>query len=158
MSRAGICQLICVVLLVVFIGFSLSQEKEITKSATEIAQEITFVINTENLQSFDEARLTEQFGFNSDEFDSWAYYGSEDIMNVREILVIKLKEGADSQAVADIIDKRAEEKYNTFKDYDPTAASILDGRVIENKNGFIFYAADESAHAGLEAFLKSIDE
>lgn len=158
MSRAGICQVLCVVLLAVFIAFSLSQEKEITKSAAEIAEDVTSVINTENLQSFDELRLTEQFGFDTGELESWAYYGSEDIMNVREILVIKVKDGIDSRALAEIIDKRAEEKYNTFKDYDPTAAAILDGRVIENKNGVIFYAADESADEGLEAFLKSIDE
>ncbi len=159
MSRAGFSQLICVVLLVVFIGFSLSGEKEtVTKSATEIAEEITAVIDTENLINFDEAKLRDEFGFDGDSFDSWVFIGSEDIMDVREILVIKLSEGEDSKAVISAIEKRAQEKYNIYKDYDPLASSILEARVTEERGGVIFYSAHENAREGAEAFLKSTNE
>lgn len=155
MSRAGFSQLVCVILLVVFIAFSLSGEKEVTKSATEIAEEITAVIDTENLIYFDEVRLKDEFGFDGDSFESWVFIGSEDVMDVREILVIKLTEGTDSQAITSVIEERAEEKYNTYKDYDPLASSILEARVTQVSNGIIYYSAHENAREGAEVFLKS---
>lgn len=157
MSRAGFCQLVCVVLLAVFIFFSLSGEKEVTLSAGEIAESITSVMDTENLISFDEVRLEEEFGFKADSFDSFLYMGNEDIMDVREILIIKLKDGADEKAVISAIEKRAEEKYNTFRDYDAVAADILESRVTQSKNGFIFYCAHSDSRQGAQAFLKSTD-
>lgn len=159
MSRAGFSQLVCVILLAVFIGFSLAGDKEeITKSATEIAEEIKAVIDTENLINFDETRLKDEFGFEADSFDSWVFIGSEDIMDVREILVIKLNEGEDTEAVISVIEKRAEEKYNVYKDYDPLASSILEARVTEERGGVIFYSAHENAREGAEVFLKSTDD
>lgn len=158
MSRAGFCQLLCVIFLGVFIAFSLNQEKEIIKSAAEIAQEVTESVSAEGLEAFDEARLSEQFGFSEDDLDSFAYYGSQDIMNVREILVLKLNEGTDGKALTEVIEKRAEDKYNTFKDYDPAAAALLESRVVELKNGVVFFVVHEDAQTGLEAFAKSIDE
>lgn len=158
MSRAGFTQLICVILLAVFIGFSLSGEKEVTKSAAEIAEEITAVIDTENLIYFDDTRLKDEFGFDADSFESWVFIGSEDIMDVREILVIKLSEGADSEAVISVIEKRAEEKLGVYKDYDPLASSILEARVTEINNGVIYYSAHENAREGAEVFLKSTNE
>lgn len=158
MSRAGFCQLLCVILLGVFIAFSLNQEKEIIKSAPEIIQEVTESVSVEGLEEFDKARLSEQFGFSEEYIDSFAYYGSQDIMNVREILVLKLKEGTDGTALTEIIEKRAEDKYNTFKDYDAQAAALLESRVTENENGVIFFIVHENAQTGLEAFTKSIDE
>lgn len=158
MSRAGIVQLICVVLLAVFIGFSLSGDKEVTKSAEEIAEEITAVLDTENLIVFSETRLKDEFGFDAEDFESWAFIGSEDIMDVREILVLRLKKGADTKEYTSVIEKRAEEKYNVYKDYDPVASAVLKGRVTEESSGIIFYSAHENAREGAEVFLKSIKE
>ncbi len=159
MSRAGLTQLICVVLLVAFIAFSLSGEKDVTvKSAAEISEEITAVIDTENLISFDGIRLKDEFGFDGDSFESWVFIGSEDIMDVREILVIKPSEDADTEEIISAIEKRATEKYNTYKDYDPVASSILEARLIRESDGVIFYCAHEQAREGAEAFLKSVKE
>ena len=159
MSRAGFTQLICVILLVAFIAFSLSGGNDVTvKSATEIAEEITAVIDTENLISFDSMRLRDEFGFDGDSFESWVFIGSEDIMDVREILVIKPAKGADTEEIISVIEKRADEKYNTYKDYDPAASSILEARLTQLSNGVIFYSAHEDAREGAEAFLRSVRE
>ncbi len=155
MSREGFYQLVCVILLVVFIGFSLSEEKEVTKSATEIAEEIAAVIDTENLVFFDEGRFEEEFGLDADTIESWAFIGSEDVMDVREILVIKLREGTDGEEIISAVEKRAEEKYNVYKDYDPVASAVLQARVTETNNGVIFYSAHENAREGAEIFIKS---
>ncbi len=158
MSKAGIGQLICVVLLVVFIGVSFFAEGDTVKTAEEIAQAVTSQISTEGLQQFDAERLSAQFDIDAGEFEAFVYYGSEDIMDVREILIIKGSETSDLKSVADLISAKAEEKYNTYKDYDPAASSLLENRVIQNSKGAIIYIVHDDASAGLEAFLKSVGE
>ena len=53
---------------------------------------------------------------------------------------------------------KAEEKYNTYKDYDPVASALLEKRVIEADRGAIIYIVHDDAAAGLEAFLKCVEE
>ncbi len=158
MSKAGLGQLICIILLVAFIGVSFFGERDTVKTAEEIAAEVTAQVSTEDLTQFDEERLSSQFGLDSKDFDSFVYYGSEDVMDVREILIIKGGENADLESVTELIGNKAEEKYNTYKDYDPVASSLLEKRVIQISRGAIIYIVHDDAAAGLEAFLKCVEE
>lgn len=158
MSKSGLGQLICVILLVTFIGVSFFSDKSTTKTATEIAAEVTEKLSTDGLVSFDKERLASQLGLNADDFDSFSYYGSEDIMDVREILVIKGKEDTKLKEAADIIADKAEEKYNTYKDYDPIASALLEKRVIQISRGAIIYIVHDDAASGLESFLRCTEE
>ncbi len=158
MSKAGAGQLICVFLLVLFIGVSFFRKEDTVKTAEEIAEAVTAQLSTEGLQQFDGERLSSQLGLDSEQFESFVYYGSEDIMDVREILIIRGKEESDLDSVAGLIGKKAEEKYNTYKDYDPVASALLEKRVIEVRRGAIIYIVHDDASAGLEAFLKCVEE
>ena len=158
MSKAGFSQLICVILLAIFIGFSFFSETDTVKTAEEIAVGVTDKVSMEGLQSFDGERLSSQYGIDGEEFESFIYYGSEDIMDVREILIIKGNENSDLKNVTEIISAKAEEKYNTYKDYDPVASSLLENRVIQISKGAIIYIVHDDASLGLEAFLKSVEE
>ncbi len=158
MSKAGICQIVCIFLLAAFIGVSFFGEEDTVKSADEIAEAVTAEISTEGLQRFDGERLSSQLGLDGTQFESYVYYGSEDIMDVREILIIRGEEESDLDSVAELIGKKAEEKYNTYKDYDPVASALLEKRVIEADRGAIIYIVHDDAAAGLEAFLKCVEE
>jgi hypothetical protein len=158
MSKAGTGQLICVILLAVFIGVSFFGKTDTLKTAEEIAEAVTADVSTEGLQLFDGERLSSQLGLDGEKFGSFVYYGSEDIMDVREILIIRGAEDSDLEAAAELIGKKAEEKYNTYKDYDPVASALLEKRVIEVRRGAIIYIVHDSAAAGLEAFLKCVEE
>ena len=158
MSKAGAVQLICAFILVLFIGVSFFGKENTVKTADEIVEAVTAQISTEGLQKFDGERLFSQFGLDGTQFSSFAYYGSEDVMDVREILVIRAEEKSDLDSAAELIGKKAQEKYNTYKDYDPVASALLEKRVIEADRGAIIYIVHDDAAAGLEAFLKCVEE
>ncbi len=158
MSRSGTVQLICVFLLIAFIGVSFFGKEDTDKTAAEIAEAVTAQVSTEGMQEFGSERLFSQLGLAGEDFDSFAYYGSEDIMDVREILIIKGKENSDLDTVTELIGKKAEEKYNTYKDYDPVASALLEKRVIEVSSGAIIYIVHDEASVGLEAFFKCVED
>lgn len=158
MSKAGFGQLLCIILLLIFIGVSFFGKEDTAKTSEEIAEAVTSQISTEGLEQFGEEKLLSRLGLESKELDSFIYYGSEDVMDVREILIIKGKENSDLDAVAELIGKKAEEKYNTYKDYDPVASALLEKRVIRVSRGAIIYIVHDDAPEGLDAFLKCVEE
>ncbi|MBE6775622.1 MAG: DUF4358 domain-containing protein [Ruminococcaceae bacterium] len=158
MSKAGLCQLVCIILLAAFIGFSFFGEENTVKTADEIAAEVTEGMNLDGLERFDSERLLSQLGVSGENFESFVYYGSEDIMDVREILVIKAGEDCDTDSVTSLLVKKAEEKYNTYKDYDPVASALLEKRVIQVSKGAIIYMVHDDASVGLDAFLRCVEE
>ncbi len=158
MSKAGAGQLICVILLAVFIGVSFFGKGDTVKTADEIAEAVTAEISTEGLQQFGAERLSSQLGLDGTQFESFVYYGSEDIMDVREILIIRAAEKSALDSAAELISKKAQEKYDTYKDYDPVASALLEKRVLENRKGAIIYIVHDDASKGLEAFLKCVEE
>ncbi len=158
MSKAGFGQLVCIILLILFIGVSFFGEGDTVKTADEIAAEVMKQISTEGLEQFDDERLVSRLGLDGEEFDSFVYYGSADVMDVREILIIKGKENANLDAVTELIGKKAEEKYNTYKDYDPVASALLEKRVIQVSKGAIIYIVHDDAAEGVSAFVKCVEE
>ena len=158
MSKAGFGQLICIILLIAFIGFSFFGEGDTVKTADEISAAVTAQVSTEGLSQFDEERLFSQLGLNGEDFDSFSYYASADVMDVREILIIRAKENTDLSAVTELIGEKAEEKYNTYKDYDPVASALLEKRIIQISRGAIIYIVHDDAPAALEAFLRCVEE
>lgn len=158
MSKAGFGQLVCIILLIIFIGVSFFGESDTVKTADEIAAEVMTQISTEGLEQFDGERLLSRLGLDGEEFDSFVYYGSADVMDVREILIIKGKENANLDAVTELIGKKAEEKYNTYKDYDPVASALLEKRVIQVSKGAIIYIVHDDAAEGVNAFVKCVEE
>lgn len=158
MSRSGAVQLICVFLLIAFIGVSFFGKEDTDKAAAEIAEAVTAQVSTEGLQEFGSERLFSQLGLSGEDFDSFVYYGSEDIMDVREILIIRGREDSDLDAVKAHIGKKAEEKYSTYKDYDPVASALLEKRVLEVSSGAIIYIVHDDAASGREAFLRCVED
>ena len=79
-------------------------------------------------------------------------------MDVREILIIRDSEKAALEKAAKTIEKKSEEKYSTYKDYDPVASSLLEKSVLEISRGAIIYIVHDDAAAGLEAFFKCVEE
>ena len=75
-------------------------------------------------------------------------------MDVREIIIIKLKDGASSDEAIQKIKKRLEEKQTLFEGYAPEQSAMLQNYVLKQKAGFVFYAVLTDKEAALSAFNK----
>ncbi len=155
MRRTVFWEIICVAVLAVFILFITGEEKEVLLSAEEISQSIIAQTDYSELESFGKVRFKEQTTLSPKEFESWVYFGSQDIMNVRELIIIKPGE-ADSENIMNALEKRLEDKKKIFESYSPEAFSLLDNCILTEKRGVIFFAVGESADKALAVFLECI--
>ena len=154
MKKYRIAEIICSVLLVVFIGFLSKEETTSDKTAKEVAKAVFSAVDTSGLKKQSELQIKKELSLSVDSFDGMYFINSDDIMDVREIIIIKLKDGASSDEAIQKIKKRLEEKQTLFEGYAPEQSAMLQNYVLKQKAGFVFYAVLTDKEAALSAFNK----
>ena len=154
MKKYRIAEIICIVLLVVFIGFLSKEETTSDKTAKEVAKAVFSAVDTSGLKKQSELQIKKEFSLSVDSFDGMYFIKSDDIMDVREIIIIKLKDGASSDEAIQKIKKRLEDKQTLFEGYAPEQSAMLQNYVLKQKAGFVFYAVLTDKEAALSAFNK----
>ena len=148
MNKHRIFEIICVVLLICFIFFISREEPYSDKSVRDVVDAVSAEINVEELKSYNKNKIQEEFDIEFQDIDSYAYYASDSVMNVEELLVIKLKEGAKADNITEKIEQRVKDKQVLFEGYAPEQSAMLKNYVLIYQKGFIFYAVcDEWADA-----------
>ena len=140
MNKHRIFEIICVVLLICFIFFISREEPYSDKSVRDVVDAVSAEINVEELKSYNKNKIQEEFDIEFQDIDSYAYYASDFVMNVEELLVIKLKEGAKADNITEKIEQRVKDKQVLFEGYAPEQSAMLKNYVLIYQKGFIFYA------------------
>ena len=140
MNKHRIFEIICVVLLICFIFFISREEPYSDKSVRDVVDAVSAEINVEELKSYNKNKIQEEFDIEFQDIDSYAYYASDSVMNVEELLVIKLKEGAKADNITEKIEQRVKDKQVLFEGYAPAQSAMLKNYVLIYQKGFIFYA------------------
>lgn len=154
MKKYRIAEIICIVILVVFIGFLSKEETTSDKTAKEVAKAVFSAVDTSGLKKQSELQIKKELSLSVDSFDGMYFIKSDDIMDVREIIIIKLKDGTSSDEATQKIKKRLEDKQTLFEGYAPEQSAMLQNYVLKQKAGFVFYAVLTDKEAALSAFNK----
>ncbi len=150
-----LAELLCVILIIIFVAFSISTKTKTKKSATEISAEIIKQIDISELSERDSLFFSKTFGCASNEFESIAYYSSDDVMNVSEILVIKLSDRSPSLEIYEQLEEYTSSRYDTYAAYAPDQGDQLKNRILERKGNVIFMYIGNDEQTALDAFNRS---
>lgn len=149
-------EFVSVVCLVAFIIFVSSEDKISEKNAAEIADSIVSAVSVEGLIQSDRNKFKKEFGFSDGDIESFVYYYSDSVMDVREILVVKLTENTRSDRLISTIESRLSDKKNLFESYAPQQSALLNAAILTSEGGFIFYAVGEQADVAFSQFKNSL--
>ncbi|MGN0486722.1 MAG: DUF4358 domain-containing protein [Acutalibacteraceae bacterium] len=149
-------EILCVIFLIVFIVFVSGGKSYSDKSAAEVAEAVVSAVDTDGLAQVKKNKITEDFGIHFDGVDSYVYYAADSVMDVRELMLIKLKQGVRPDDIMELIRKRAEQKQVLFKGYAPEQSALLESYVLKYKDGFVFYAVGHDSAQALSAFHSSL--
>lgn len=156
MSKQRIFEIISVVALVVFIFVMSFEPGYSDKTAQQVAQTVTESFDVTSLKQFKKNEIIREFDISLDGADSFVYYADDAIMNVSELLIIKLKQDVSADDIVDKIQSRVSEKQVLFEGYAPEQSALLEGYVLYQGNGFIFYAVGDNVTEALSAFKSSV--
>lgn len=140
MNKHRVIEIFCVVFLICFIFLISSEDSYSDKSVKDVVEAVSVEINVEDLKSYEKNKIQEEFGIEFQDIDSYAYYASDSVMNVEELLVIKLKEGVKADSITEKIETRVKDKQVLFEGYAPEQSAMLKNHILICQKGFIFYA------------------
>lgn len=156
MNRQRLFEIISVVALIVFIVFMSLDTAYSNKSAEEVAEGVVQSFDISDLVKVKKNKIKEEFGVDFTTVDSCVYYASESVMNVSEMLIIKLKEGVNADKTMNIISERLSKKQNLFEGYAPEQSALLEEAVLKKHKGFVFYCVGEDADAAFASFKSNV--
>ena len=140
MNKHRVIEIICVVFLVCFIFAISADDNYSDKTVDEVVNAVSPEVNMDALTSFKKNKVKQEFGIDFVGVDSFAYYASDSIMTVDELLIIKLEEGVKADEIMEKIESRVKDKQILFEGYAPEQSALLKNYILIYQKGFIFYA------------------
>ena len=140
MNKHRVIEIICVVFLICFIFIISGDGKYSDKTVEEVVNAVSAEVDMEVMTSYEKNKVKQEFGIDFAGIDSFAYYASDSIMTVDELLIIKLQEGVNPEGIMEKIESRVKDKQVLFEGYAPEQSALLKKYDLTYKNGFIFYA------------------
>ena len=156
MNKHRVIEIICVVFLVCFIFAISADDNYSNKTVTDVVDAVSPEMNMDAMTSFKKNKVKQEFGIDFVGVDSFAYYASDSIMTVDELLIIKLEEGVKADEIMEIIESRVKDKQILFEGYAPEQSALLKKYVLTDKNGFIFYAVGSESADALRNFISTV--
>lgn len=149
-------EFLCILVLIAFIAFLTKGTARSDKSAQEIFEKVTATIDMTELSECDKAKFKKETGFETNRFEEVLFYASDNIMQVREIIIVKLNEDESAQALLNVLEKRVSQKANLFKGYAPEQSAMLESYILEEKCGFVFFCVCEKPQMTLNTFKNAL--
>ncbi len=149
-------EFVSIVCLVAFIMFINAEDKVTEKSAEELGISVISSINVDGLTMQDMNGLKKQFGISDKQIDSFIYYKSDDVMDVREVLIVKVADNTSGQSIFSSVEKVLSDKKTLFESYAPEQSALLNKAVLVYENNIVFYAVGEDATIAYESLLESL--
>ena len=157
LDKYSIAEIICAVLLFVFIITMLVTHSGGTKKSVEaVATPTLKVMDTTNMKKKSAAVAAKTFDFDLAKTDGVIYYCDDNVMNVSEMLIVKLASEEDAKEVKAAVEKRVEDQKNLFKNYAPDQYDLLSESVIETSGNTVFYCTAKNADDVYKAFKKAL--
>ncbi len=156
MSKEKFFEILCVVLLVGFVGFLLFENGGSSKTGEEVFTPVIEAFNMGELKVRDDKTLKKEFSFGEEDVATVMYISSDSIMEVQELLLVEAKSKDDVQKIAEAIQSRVESKKALFKNYAPEQSALLENYTLIKKGKFVFYIVSDSPEAAIKAFKKAL--
>lgn len=156
MNRERIKELACVLVLILFVCFLTKGASVSDKTAAEVFEKVSKSIDISMLKNCDKAKFQKETDFSYEDFSEVIYYASDSVMEVREVMIIKLKPEDSAKEIMSALEERAEEKEKLFSGYAPEQSALLSEYVLEEKDGFVFFAVSENSEKALAAFKSAL--
>ena len=150
-------ELVCVAVLIVFIIVLIGAHIGGTqKTAAELGAPFSSVITPDFMTKESEQSALELFNLPPDKTEGVVFYANESVMDVSELLIVKLVDENDGAEFREAIEKRVEEQRTLYQKYAPKQYALLTNSIIAVSGNAVFYCTAENADELYEIFKHNL--
>lgn len=152
-----IYEVLCVIALFAFIIWVCATHKGGTKkSVDEIASPVCQAIAQDQMEKKTNMDASKAFGFDIDKTDGIVYYANDNVMDVSEMLIVKLADANDAEEFKAAIENRVSDRENLYKNYAPEQYALLEDSIIRTDGNIVFYCTAVNSDELYEAYKKAL--
>lgn len=152
----NICKYLMVIALIAYVVFLISREGNNTASVDTIEKNITKTVSVKGMKKGTTQDLKKYYGLNANDYDGTMLYIPDDVMSVNEILVVKVKDESQVEAVEAAVEGRLSTQKKSFEGYGVEQTKLLKSAIEESKGYYVLLAVSKEADRIDTAFKKSI--
>ena len=132
------------------------RNRESTVPASDVFKKVEQTVKTEKMEKTTDRYFKKYYGLNAADYDSVLYYAPVSNMDAEELLVIKLKNSDQADAVTDAILKRQSDKEQSFEGYAPEQYALAQDYILDVQGNYILFVVDPKAEEIDNAFAGAL--
>lgn len=150
-------EVLCVAALLVFIVFlCLSRSGGTEKPVDDLAAPVLAQLKDGQMEKKTNADAAKTFGFDLSKADGLVFCEDADIMDVSELLIVKLKDADDAEEFRSAVEQHIADRKNLYKNYAPEQYALLGDSILETSGNTLFYCTAPNADRLYDAFRKAL--
>lgn len=156
LSRLRAAEIFLVFFLLVYIVGILRMGTSRDVEISVISEEITSQCELNGMETGNAGTLKRYFSLDESIYAGYMLYTSENLMNVDELLIVKVTETGQFDALEDAVDERLKNQIQNFHGYGTNQEELLQNAVVTERGNYFFYAVSEHAEQWEDVFLSCI--
>ena len=137
--------LLLTALLVTVIAVCLSGNRQSAKSMEEVSDPVVAAFQGGRVKEGNGPILKKYYGLNPEDYEDVVLYVPLTNMDAEELLIIRLADTSQSEAVEEAIRSRQESQIGIYENYAPEQLALCEQAVIDACGNYILYVVHENA-------------
>ena len=142
-------------LLIFFIVFQVGN-KSSNASLESVSENVVGTLDLEGMQESNNRMFQKFYGLDAEDYEGVTLYSPASNVDAQELLIVKLKDTSQAEAVTEAINSRLETQMNSFEGYGIEQYAMLEDHVLDVQGNFILYVVHPNAGSADEAFRNSL--
>lgn len=145
MDLLNLLKYLMVLVFVAYIVFLLAGESADDVPVKTLQEQVLKVTKEDGMTRGTTQDLKRYYGLNAEDYDGVALYIPDDVMSVRELLVVKLKDESQAGQVEEAAKERLDTQKASFEGYGAEQTSLLNAAVLETRGNYVLFTVSEDA-------------
>lgn len=152
-----IYRILLVAILVFSIAFfAFSKNTVSTTPSSEVFEKVSAKITTDKMAPSSNRFFKKFYGLNAADYEDVLFYAPVTNMDAEELLIVRLKDPSQAEAVSEAILKRQADKANTFEGYAPEQYALAENYLLDVQGNYILFVVDPNAEEIDAAFAEAL--
>lgn len=144
------------ILLLFFIVGLMGSDKTSKAEIATVEKAIEKQVPLTGMHSVQNQMLKRLYGLNGNDYEGVVLYISDSNMGAEELLVVKLSDTSQEDAVREAVETRVQNQENSFEGYGVEQYQLLQEHVLDVEGNYVFFMVHKEAAKAQSAFQDSL--
>lgn len=121
-----------------------------------VEENVITAMGMEGMSRAGTQELKRYYGLNDNDFEEVVLCIPDDVMGVNELLIVRLKDDSQAEAVMEAAQKRLDTQTESFEGYGAEQTKLLKSAVLDKRGSYVFMAVGKNAEKACRALKKSL--